>query len=159
MWFRSGDKYRPRRPTSIFTVISSPPKPLEEFRQNRAYEFLSVSRCVRPKPIPVCQQIWPNGFKIAICPLLDTVTISLLHLHWSAFFETCLRCYPSGLVAHARKWFRSVNKYGRRQPCLIFTVVVSPPKPLEEFCRNLSYEFLSMPRCVRPKMIVVRLQI
>ena len=55
----------------------------------------------------------------------------------------------------ARKWFRSVDKCGRRQPSLIFTFIASPSKPLEEFCRNLAYEFLSMSRCVCLKMISV----
>ena len=41
------------------------------------------------------------------------------------------------------------------QPSLIFTVIASPLKPLEEFCWNLAYEFLSMPRCVCPKTILV----
>ena len=54
-----------------------------------------------------------------------------------------------------RKWFGPVDKFGRRQPSLIFTFIASPPKQLEEFCRNLAYEFLSMSRCVRPKMISV----
>ena len=61
------------------------------------------------------------------------------------FFETCPRCSPRSLVVSARKW----------QPSLIFTFIASPSKPLEEFCRNLTYEFLSMSRCVRPKMILV----
>ena len=84
---------------------------------------------------------------------------SLSHLfrdHWSDFFETCPNCSPSGLVVSARIWFRSVDKYGRRRPSLIFTVIASPPKPQEEFCRNLAYEFPSMSRCVRPKTIPVR---
>ena len=71
------------------------------------------------------------------------------------FFDTCLRCSPTSLVMSARKWFQSVDKCGRRQPSLIFTFIVSSPKPLEEFCRNLAYGFLSMSRCVRPKMISV----
>ena len=64
------------------------------------------------------------------------------------FFETCLRYSPRSLVVSVRKWFRSVGKCGRRQPSLIFTFIASPLKPLEEFCRNLAYEFLSMSRCV-----------
>ena len=55
----------------------------------------------------------------------------------------------------ARKWFLSVDKCGRRQPSLIFTFIASLPKQLEEFCRNLAYEYLSMSRCVPPKMILV----
>ena len=103
-------------------------------------------------------------FKFANCPLLNTVTISLSQLprdHWSDFFKTCLRCSASGLVVSARKWFRSVDKCGRRQLSLIFTVIASPLKPLEEFCRNLAYiyEFLSMSRCFRPKMILVCQQV
>ena len=100
-------------------------------------------------------------FKIAICPLLNTLTISLSHLlrdHWSDFFETCLRWSPSGLVVYARKWFRSVDKCGRRQPSVIFTVIASP-KSLEEFCRNLANEYLSMLRYVRSKTILVCQQI
>ena len=54
-----------------------------------------------------------------------------------------------------RKWFGPVDKFGRRQPSSIFTFIASPPKQLEEFCRNLAYEFLSMSRCVRRKMISV----
>ena len=41
---------------------------------------------------------------------------------------------------------------------LILTVIASPPKPLEECCQNLVYEFLStcsMSRCVHLKMNVV----
>ena len=41
-------------------VIASPPKPLEEFSGNLAYEFLSISRCVCRKIILLRQQIWPN---------------------------------------------------------------------------------------------------
>ena len=41
------------------------------------------------------------------------------------FFETCLGCSPSGAVVHARKWFRSVDKYGCRRPYLILTVIAS----------------------------------
>ena len=53
-----------------------------------------------------------------------------------------------------RKWFQSVDKCGRRQPFdFHLKFVASPPKPLEEFCRNLAYEFLSMSRYVRPKMM------
>ena len=54
-------------------------------------------------------------FKIAQCPLLNTVTIWLSHLlqdHWSNFFETCLTSSTSSLVVSARKWFRSINKCG-----------------------------------------------
>ena len=54
-----------------------------------------------------------------------------------------------------QKWFGPVNKFGCRQPSLIFTFIASPPKQLEEFCRNLAYEFLSISRCVRPKIISV----
>ena len=100
-------------------------------------------------------------FKIAICPLLNTVAISLSHLHrdhWSDVFDPCPRYSTICLGLYARKWFRSVHKYGRRQPTLIFTVIASPLKSLEEFCRNLVCEFLSMPRCVHPKMILVRRQ-
>ena len=68
----------------------------------------------------------------------SVIVFSLSHLfrnYWSKIFETCPRCFLRGLVVHARKWFRSVDKYGRRQPCLIFTVIASPtPKPLKEFC-------------------------
>ena len=101
-------------------------------------------------------------FRITICPLLNTKTISLsllLRDHWSDCFKSCPRYSPSGLVLHAQKWFRSVSKYDCRQPFLIFTVIASPPKSLEEFCRNLSHKFHSLPRCVRPKMILVRRQI
>ena len=51
--------------------------------------------------------------------------------------------------------FRSVDKCGRPQLSLIFTHIASPPKQVEEFCRNLAHEFLSMSRYVRPKMISV----
>ena len=75
------------------------------------------------------------------------IFFSLSHLlrdDWSDFFETCLRCSPSGLVVYVQKCYRSVNKYGRRQRSLIFTVIASPPKPLEEFCRNLCISHWSM---------------
>ena len=68
----------------------------------------------------------------------------LIRVQWSDFFETCPSCSPSGLVVSARIWFRFVDKYGRRWPTLIFTVIASPPKPLEEFRQNLAYEFLSV---------------
>ena len=58
------------------------------------------------------------------------------------FFETCLRYSTSGLVVFSQKRFRSVDKYGHRQPSFIFTVIASPRKPLEQFCQNLAYEFL-----------------
>ena len=84
---------------------------------------------------------------------------SLSHLlrdHWSDVFETCMRCSPSSLVVQARQQFRSVYKYGQRQPFSIFTVIASPSKSQEEICRNFAYEFLSMPRCVSPKTFLVR---
>ena len=61
-----------------------------------------------------------------------------------SFFRICLRCSPNSLVGTARKWLRSFDKYGNRQPSLIFTVIASPPKQLEKLCRNFAYEFLSM---------------
>ena len=67
------------------------------------------------------------------------------------FFDTRLRCFPRSLVVSARKRFWSVDKCGRWQPALIFTFIASPPKQLEEFCRNLAYEFLSMVGCIRPE--------
>ena len=66
-------------PFLIFTFIASPPKPLEEFRRNLAFEFLSMSRCVRPKMGSVCQKQMAI-FRIVNCSLLNTVTISLPHL-------------------------------------------------------------------------------
>ena len=101
-------------------------------------------------------------FKIANSPFLNIVTISLSHLprdHWSDIFEICLTCSIYGLDVSARKWFRSIDKYGRRQPFLIFTVIPYPPKPLEEFCQNFAFELLSISRCVCPKMILVCQQI
>ena len=73
----------------------------------------------------------------------------------TGFFETCLRRFPRSLVVSIQKWFDPVDKFGRRQPSLIFTFIASPPEQLEEFCQNLAYEFFSMSRCVRPKMILV----
>ena len=35
-----------------------------------------------------------------------SVNFFLLRDHWSDFFETCPSCSPSGLVVHARIWFR-----------------------------------------------------
>ena len=66
-----------------------------------------------------------------------------------------LVCSPRRLDVSARKWFWSVDKCSRRQPSLIFSFIACPPKPLEDFCLNLAYEFLSMSRCVRPKRILV----
>ena len=149
---------------------------LEEFRRNLAYAFLSKSRYVLHMNSFQCLDVsarkwfrsinkygWTApSFKIAICTLLNTVTISLSHLlrdHWSDYFETCLSCSLGGLVVSAQKWFRSVDKYGRRQPSLIFSVIASPPKPLEEFSGNLAYEFLSVSRCVCRKIILLRQQI
>ena len=68
-----------KQPSLMFTFIASPPKPLEEFCRNLAYEFLSMSRCVRPKMISVCQKQMAI-FRIVNCSLLNTVTISLSHL-------------------------------------------------------------------------------
>ena len=172
IWFRSVAKYG----HAIFTVIASPLKPLEEFRRNLAYAFLSKSRYVLHMNSFQCLDVsarkWFRSinkygwtaptFKIAICTLLNTVTISLSHLlqdHWSVYFETCLSCSLGGLVVSAQKWFRSGDKCGRRQPSLIFSVIVSPSKPLEEFSGNLAYEFLSMSRCVCRKKILLRQQI
>ena len=114
--------------------------------------FLSISKYGRTATI----------FKIAIWPLLNTVKITLLHIlrdHLLDFFKTCLRCSPNCLVMHARKWFWSVDEYGHHRPSLIFTVIASFPKPLEEFCQNLAYEFLVVPRYVCPKTILVCQQI
>ena len=58
-WFV--DKYGRQQPTLILTFSTSPLKQLEEFCRNFVYEFLSMSRWVRPKTILVLQQIWPNG--------------------------------------------------------------------------------------------------
>ena len=86
--------------------------------------------------------------KPSIRPPVNLFSLShLLRDNWSDVFDICLRCSPSGLVVTARKWFRSVDRCGRRRPSLIFTVIASHPKPMEEFCRNLAYEFLSMSRC------------
>ena len=148
----------------IFTVIASPPKPVEEFCQNLALyssQCLHMSARKDSGPSTNMAEQQPS-LKSPNCPLLNTVTISLSHRlrdHWSDFFETCLTCSPSSLVVHAQKWFWSVDKYGHRQPSLIFTVITSPRKPVEEFCRNLAYEFLTMSRCVCLKMILVRQQI
>ena len=109
------------------------------------WEILSKpSQCL---DVPARQWFWCVNkygrtaaiFKIVNCPLLNTVTISLSQLlpdHWSDCFETCLSCSSSGLVVSARKRFRSIDKYSHRQPSLIFTVIASPLKPLEEFCRK-----------------------
>ena len=86
--------------------------------------------------------------KPSIRPPVNLVSLShLLRGNWSDVFDICLRCSPSGLVMSVRKWFRSVDRYGRRRPSLIFTVIASHPKPLEEFCRNLAYKFFSMSKC------------
>ena len=60
-WFPSVDKYGHWQSSLIFTVIAFPPKPLEKFCRNLAYEVLSMSTCVCLKMILVHQQIWPNG--------------------------------------------------------------------------------------------------
>ena len=75
------------------------------------------------------------------------------------FFETCLGCFSCGQAVLAQIWFRSIYKYGRRQPSLIFTVIALAAKPVEEFYRNLAHAFLTMSRCVCPKTISVHLQI
>ena len=98
------------------------------------------------------------SLKWLIAPYL-TLLLHLLRGHWSDFFEPCLRFSTSDLVVSVRKWFRSVDKCGRRQLSLIFPVIAFLPKPLEEFCRNLAYEFLLVSRYVRPKMILVCQQI
>ena len=118
--------------------------------------------------IRFCGKISIFSVPSAIHPSVRPQTFfSLSHLlrdHWSDFSETCLRCSPRSLIVSARKWFRSVDKYGRPQPSFIFTFIASPPKPLEEFCRNhymhLNYSQcldmpLSMSRYARPKMISV----
>ena len=54
----------------------------------------------------------------ALHPSVRIFFLSLSHLlrdHWSDVFETCPRCFPRSLVVSARKWFRSVDKCGRRQ--------------------------------------------
>ena len=95
-----------------------------------------------------------------VCLSINFFSLSpLLRDQWLNFFKTCLRCSPSGLVVSARKWFRSIDKYGCQQPSLIFTVILSPLKPLKEFSQNLAHEFLSMSRCVLQKTIPVRQQI
>ena len=60
--------------------------------------------------------------KISIVAGYHVVLATLL------FLNTCLRSSPSGLVVSAQKCFRSVDKYGHRQPSLIFTDIASPPK-------------------------------
>ena len=64
---------------------------------------------------------WPREIlEITTSPLLNTVTILLCHLlqdNSSDFFKTCLGCSPSNLIVPANIffWFRSFDKYGRRQ--------------------------------------------
>ena len=94
----------------------------------------------------------------SVRPFVRNRFFSLSHLlrdHWSDIFKFCLRCFPRSLVVSFRKWFGPVDKFGRRQPSLIFTFIATAPKELEKFCRSLAYEFLSMSGCVRPKMISV----
>ena len=130
---------------------------------------MSFSQC-RGLDVSVRERFWSINkygrtaaiFKSANCPLLNTLTISFSHLlrdHWSHVFKICLRCSISGLVVSAQKWFRSVDKYGCRQPSLIFTVIASPPKPLEEFFETLHMSFSQCLDASRPKMILVRKQI
>ena len=108
----------------IFTVIASPPKQPKEFWRNLAYEFLSMSRYVRPKISLVHQQIWPKtniGQQIsyflkswiALYITLNNLVIAspprFLKLVWD-WFST------SGLVVSSRKWLQSIDKY---EPSLI----------------------------------------
>ena len=58
------------------------------------------------------------------------------------------------LAFNERKWFRSVDKYGRRQPSLIITAIASFPTLLDKLDQNLAYRFLSTSKCVRPKLNV-----
>ena len=110
--------------------------------------------------VPASRAFLIVGHLASINPSINFFSLSHLPWdHWSDFFETCLRCSPSDLVVSARKWFGSSNdKYSHRQLSLIFTIITSRPKPLEEFCRNLAYEFLSVPRCVGWKTILVHQQ-
>ena len=125
---------------------------------NLAYEFLSMPVCVCPKNSgPSTNMAERQSSLKSLIVHYSTLTTSLSHLlrgHWSDFFKTFPRCSPNGLVVHARKWFWSVDTYGRWQSSLIFTVVASP-KPLDEFFRNLAYEFLSVSKYVCLKMILV----
>ena len=159
-WFQSVDKCGHRQPSLIFTVIV--------FLRNHWRNSVKIWHMYSSQCLDVSARKWSWSidkygrtaaiFKITNCPLLNTVTISLLHLlrdHWSDFFLNLPEMFPSGQVVHARKWFRSVDKYGRRQPSLIFTIIASPPKPQQEFCRNLAYEFLLKSRCVCLKMVLV----
>ena len=72
-WLRYVDKCGCRQP-SIFTVISSP---LKEFSQNHAHEFLSMSRCVPPKTIPVGNKYGQTAARF------NAWSIVFIHLNFS----------------------------------------------------------------------------
>ena len=72
--------------------------------------------------------------------LVNNVTIPLSHIlrdSWSDVFETCLICSTIGLVVSSWTWLRSVDNYGRRPPCCIFTIIGSSPKQQEYFVQTL----------------------
>ena len=125
-WFQSVDKFGRWLPSFIFTVIASPPKPLEEFCLEVSARLCFVYKYGRTAAI----------FKIANCPLLNTETIWLSHLrrdHWSDFknlpemIPWWSRCAcPKMVQVHQQMW--------PRQSSLIFIVITSPQKSLEEFC-------------------------
>ena len=91
--------------------------------------FVLVYSCLLALPTVLHPSVHPY-----VRPSVNFFSLShLLQDNWSDFFKTCLSCSPSGLVVSTWIWSRSVYKCGRQQPTLIFSVIASAPKPLEEF--------------------------
>ena len=61
---------------------------------------------------------------------------------WSSGFKLALGCSTSDLVVSARKWFRSVDKYGRRQPSLINIFIAFSSDLLELYCQDSTILFI-----------------
>ena len=135
--FRSIAKYGRRQQSFlIFTIIASLPKPLEECCRNLPYEFLSMSRCVRPKNDsgPSTNMAERQPSLKSLIALYLTLLSHLLRDHSSEMFPLWSSC------VRLKKRFRSVGKYGRCRPSLLFAAIASPPKLL----RNCFVEILDM---------------
>ena len=103
----------------LFLVIESPPGPLVWFFRNLPELFPQWSSCARPNMVPVRRQNLGARGQLWFSPLSH-----LLRNHWRNFAETLHMNFSQCVDVSARKWFWSVNKYGRM--AAIFKIDICP---------------------------------
>ena len=119
---------------------------------NRFSQTLTVNTGGRPRKISQHWLHWDFQLNSSISALLifSSTEIGLFHsgqhsvhpktlsLYRISSETTCQTLPKLVLLVFARKWYRSVDKFGRRQLSLIFPVIAIPPKLLKEFSRNIA---------------------